>query len=64
MKSPFKSKTLQGVVMTLAGSAMAAAPAILANAAAVDPRIGLAVSVGGAIYAAYGRMRAKETLGP
>ena len=63
MKSPFKSKTLQGVVMTLAGSAMAAAPAILANAAAVDPRIGLAVSVGGATYAAYGRMRAKETLG-
>ena len=63
MKSPFKSKTLQGVVMTLAGSAMAAAPAILANAAAVDPRIGLAVSVGGAIYAAYGRMRAKGTLG-
>lgn len=62
MKSPFKSKTLQGVAMTLAGSAMAAAPAILANAAAVDPRIGLAVSVGGAIYAAYGRFRATEPL--
>ena len=62
MKSPFKSKTLQGVVMTLAGSAMAAAPAILANAAAVDPRIGLAVSVGGAIFAAYGRYKAVEPL--
>ena len=63
MKSPFKSKTLQGIAVTLAGSALSAAPAILANAAAVDPRIGLAVSVGGAIYAAYGRMRATQPLG-
>ena len=63
MKSPFRSRTLHGVALTLAGSALSAAPAILANAVAVDPRIGLAVSVGGAIYAAYGRMRAKETLG-
>lgn len=62
MKSPFKSKTLQGVALTLAGSALSAAPAILANAAAVDPRIGLAVSLGGAIYAAYGRYKATEPL--
>lgn len=63
MKSPFRSRTLHGVALTLAGSALSAAPAILANAAAVDPRIGLAVSVGGAIYAAYGRMRATQPLG-
>lgn len=63
MKSPFKSKTLQGVALTLAGSALSAAPAILANAAAVDPRIGLAVSLGGALYAAYGRYKATQPLG-
>lgn len=63
MKSPFKSRTLHGIALTLAGSALSAAPAILANAAAVDPRIGLAVSVGGAIYAAYGRYKATQPLG-
>jgi len=63
MKSPFRSRTLHGVALTLAGSALSAAPAILANAAAVDPRIGLAVSVGGAIYAAYGRFKAVQPLG-
>lgn len=63
MKSPFRSRTLHGVALTLAGSALSAAPAILANAAAVDPRIGLAVSVGGAIFAAYGRYKATQPLG-
>lgn len=63
MKSPLRSKTLQGVALTLAGSALASAPAILTTAATLDPRIGLAMSVGGAIYAAYGRYKATEKLG-